>query len=359
VASTENRITPPASRWRRAATRRNAFGVVGLVVIVATFAFFLPQIADYRDVWAVMKDISWPWIAALIAVTVLNIVTFAPPWQVTLPGLGFRLALAMSQAATALSIVVPGGAAVGLAGSYGMLRSLGFGGRAVGRSVTLVSLWNQFANLAYPIVAVFLLTASGGQSAALVTAAFVGVAVLGVALTALVLVLATDRMAGDIGDLAAKFTSWALARIGKPPVGWGGTSFERFRSDTAGLLGRRWHLLTLATLAGSLTVFLVFLVSLRALDVTGSEVSAVEAFAAWALVRLIGSIPITPGGVGIIELGLTGALVGFGGPNAGVVAAVLVFRFLTMVPTLALGLLAAATWQRQRRSGPAPAQNTR
>ena len=358
MASTEN-ITPPASRWRRAATRRNAFGVVGVLVIVATFAFFLPRIADYRDVWAVMKGVSWPWIAALCLATVLNIVTFAPPWQVTLSGLGFRRALSMSQAATALSIVVPGGAAVGLAGSYGMLRSLGFSGRAVGRSVTLVSLWNQFANLAYPVVAVFLLTASGGQSAALVTAAFVGVAVLGVAVTALVLVLVGDRMAGDIGDLTAKLTSWVLARIGKPPVGWGGASFERFRDDTADLLGRRWHLLTLATLAGSLTVFLVFLVSLRALDVSGSEVSAVEAFAAWALVRLIGSIPITPGGIGIVELGLTGALVGFGGGNAEVVAAVLVFRFLTMVPTLALGLLAAATWRRQRRARPAAAQNAR
>ena len=47
-----------------------------------------------------------------------------------------------------------------------------------------------------------------------------------------------------------------------------------------------------------------------------------------------------------MELGLTGALVGFGGSNAAVVAAVLVFRFLTVVPTLVLGLVAAATWRR-------------
>jgi uncharacterized membrane protein YbhN (UPF0104 family) len=61
---------------------------------------------------------------------------------------------------------------------------------------------------------------------------------------------------------------------------------------------------------------------------------------------MVGSIPITPGGVGIIELGLSGALVGFGGNDAGVVAAVLVYRFLTVVPTLALGLLAAFTFRR-------------
>jgi uncharacterized membrane protein YbhN (UPF0104 family) len=41
-------------------------------------------------------------------------------------------------------------------------------------------------------------------------------------------------------------------------------------------------------------------------------------------------------------------LVGFGGNDAGVVAAVLLYRFLTIVPTLALGAAAAATWRRQR-----------
>ena len=85
-------------------------------------------------------------------------------------------------------------------------------------------------------------------------------------------------------------------------------------------------------LAGQLTVFLVLLVSLRVLGVSGSEVSAVEAFAAWSLARLLGSIPITPGGLGIVELGLTTALVGFDGDQVEVVAAVLVYRAMTIVP---------------------------
>ena len=80
--------------------------------------------------------------------------------------------------------------------------------------------------------------------------------------------------------------------------------------------------------------------------------SLIEAFAAWSLARILGSIPITPGGIGVIELGLTGALVGFGGNNAGVVAAVLVYRFLTMVPTLILGLISAFTSGRHRPPDP-------
>ena len=79
------------------------------------------------------------------------------------------------------------------------------------------------------------------------------------------------------------------ARQGTPrPCLLGGPSFERFRAGAGELLRRRWHVLTLSSLAGSLSVFLVLLVCLRALDVPASEVSAVEAFAAWSLVACSG-----------------------------------------------------------------------
>jgi uncharacterized protein (TIRG00374 family) len=155
-------------------------------------------------------------------------------------------------------------------------------------------------------------------------------------------------MARLVGNLATRVVNRLLRIVRRRPVGWTGESLVRFRSAAIGLLRRRWHILTLATLAGQLSVFLVLLASLRALGVDSGEVSLVEAFAGWSLARLLGSIPITPGGLGVVELGMTTALTGFGGNNAGVVAAVLVYRFLTIVPTLALGALAGVTWRRRR-----------
>jgi putative heme transporter len=343
-------LASPAPTKRRFLSKRVLFAAVGVVVIVATFAYFLPTIADYRDVWVVVKGLSWGWIVALLVAAALNIATFAPPWMILLPGLRFWPALMTTQAATALSIVFPGGAAVGIAGSYGMLRRRGFPPADVARAVTLVSLWNQLANLAYPILALFLLTAEGAQTAVLATAAFVGVGVLGVAIAGLVLVLYSGRMAEDIGDAFARLTNWARRRLlGRGPVTWGGREFGRFRRDAVGVLVKRWHLLTLATFAGSLTVFAVLVVSLRALGVSGDEVTIAEAFAAWSLARILGTIPITPAGIGVVELSLTATLIGFGGNNAEVVASVLVYRFLTMIPTLLLGLLAAATFRRSLR----------
>jgi putative heme transporter len=160
--------------------------------------------------------------------------------------------------------------------------------------------------------------------------------------------LVNDRLAHEVGDQAARVANWARAKLKKGPVTWGGPSFERFRRSAGDLLKRRWHLLTLASLVGSMSVFVVLLVALRALGVPAAEVTATEAFAAWALTRLLTSVPITPGGIGIVEVGLTTALVAFGGNNAGVVAAVLLWRFLTMIPTIAYGLVAAATWRRHR-----------
>jgi putative heme transporter len=334
---------------RRLPLKRIALVAVSLGLVVATFVYFLPTIADYGAVWQSVKTLSWPWIGALLGATALNVVTFAPPWQVALPGLSFVQALAVTQASTALSIVVPGGAAAGMAGSFGMLRAWRFKTTDVTRAVTLTGLWNQFLNLCFPIIAVFALTITGEHSAALATAAFVGIAVLGIVVAGFVLVLVSGSLANEIGDVAARFANWSLAKVRRGPVSWNGRNFERFRDEAGTLLERRWPLLTVATLANGLTVFLVFAVSLRALGVTASQVTIVEAFAAWALVRLIASVPITPGGVGVVELGLTGALVGFGGPNAPVVAAVLVYRVLTIVPTLLLGLASALTWKRYRR----------
>ena len=298
--------------------------------------------------WAAVQTLSWADFGLLAGATLLNLVTFAPPWMAALPGLRFVQAFVVTQASTASTYVAPGGVAVGMALSFAMLRAWGFAGSAVGLAVAVTSVWNQIAMLVFPTVALVLLTLTGDADAALETIAYLGL--------------------GDPRDRGRRLRGrpeHAEARpLDRRPDSpnrvpgsasgparadeLGGESFVRFRDATNRLLKSRWHVLTLTTLAGHLTVFLVLLVSLRALGVSAEDVSLVEAFAAWSLVRLLGSVPITPGGLGVVELGLTTALVGFGGDQADVVAAVLLYRALTVVPTLIIGLVAGATWKRYR-----------
>lgn len=82
---------------------------VGAVVVALVFAYFLPRIADYGQVWTLVGSLSWPWILGLVAASALFILSNAPPWLAVLPGLGFLDALRMDLAGSALSQVVPGG----------------------------------------------------------------------------------------------------------------------------------------------------------------------------------------------------------------------------------------------------------
>jgi putative heme transporter len=329
--------------------------VLGVAVIAATFLFVLPRIADYRQVWTVVKQLSWGEIAALAGATVFNLVTFAPPWMVALPGLGFRRAFVLTQASTASTYIAPGGAAVGVGLAYVILRGWGFAGTSVGLAVAVTGIWNQLTLLGFPPLALALLTLQQERNALLETVALIGLAVFVVAIVAFAGALATPNLAHFVGKEAVRLANWGRSIFRRAPVGWTADSFVRFRNRAVTLLRHRWALLTLTTLAGQLAVFVLLLVSLRVLGVPASDVSLVEAFAAWSLVRLLGSLPITPGGIGVVEVGLTGALVGFGGKNAEVVAAVLVYRFLTIVPTLIIGLIAGATWRRFTTARPRPA----
>src|SRR6188472_118828 len=153
---------------RRRFTARHILGVgAGLAVVVATFAFILPKIADYRDVWDVVKTLSWKEVGLLAGATALNLVTFAPPWMAALPGLQFRQAFVVTQASTASTYVAPGGVAVGMALSFAMLRAWRFQAAAVSLAVAVTGIWNQLAMLAFPTLALVLLTFTGDAHTAL------------------------------------------------------------------------------------------------------------------------------------------------------------------------------------------------
>lgn len=329
--------------------------VVGLALVVVTFVVVLPRIANYGDVWNVVQDLTWAQVGALAAATLLNLVTFAPAWMITLPGLRYWRAFAVTQASTASTYIAPGGATVGVALSYAVLRAWGFTGSAIALAATLTSVWNQLALFAFPVVALGLLGLEQESDPVLQGVAVLGLVVFVGGAAAFAGVLATSHVARVVGHSAARVANWALARARRGPVGWSAESFVRFRDEAVGLLRRRGLLLTVATLGGQLSVFVVFIVTLRVTHVSAGQVDAIEAFAAWSLARLLGSLPITPGGIGVVEVGVTTALVGFGGNDARVVAAVLLYRFLTIVPTLVIGVAAGATFRRPARSDAARA----
>jgi uncharacterized protein (TIRG00374 family) len=328
---------------------RFAAMALAIAVIAISFLVVLPRVADYGAVWDVVQSLSTEEIALLLLATLFDLATFGPPWMAALPGLGYWHSTVLTMSSTALSNAAPGGDALGVAAAYAMLRNWGFQAHAVQTAVAITAVWNQFINVGIPVLSVATLWLEGDSSSRLLqTAALIGVAALVAAIVVLVLVLRSDDAAFHLGERLQGWTTRLLRIVRRPPVSGWGPAWQRFRHEAVDVLRRRWIALTITQLVGHLSVFLVLLVALRAVGVDSSQVTFSEALASWSLVRLLTAVPITPGGVGIVEVGLTGALVGFGGSNDEVVAAVLIYRVLTVVPPIAIGSLLALTWRRNR-----------
>jgi putative heme transporter len=324
-------------RSRRRAVLRFALGIALAAVV---FAEILPRIASYGSVAHRLATVSAAWAVALAAATLLDILTTALPWQAVLPQLSFVGALAFTQASTALTTLLPGGAPLGMALSFAFLRRLRVDRGAAGFAVAVTGIWSQVMILVYPLVGAILVFATGQLSTSTAVIAAVsaacGALIVGLAVAA----LRSEGATRWLGDASARTAARVAGFFHRTPPHWSGEALVRLRADRLVLLRRRWPRLTVATLGNQLSAFLVFELCLQAVGISLADLPLSEAFLAWAIGRVITSLPLTPGGIGVVELGMIGTLVGFGASNAHVVAAVLLYRGLIVLPTLALGLVA-------------------
>ena len=338
---------PDAPAPGRPSRRRLLVRVLLAVAVVAVVYLGLgPKLVDVDQVWATLRAMTWLELVTLVVAAVWNLVSYLLPQLAAMPGLSLRQAVLESHASTAVGNLMPVGQAVGLGVTYRFYTSYGFGGRPIALSLLVQGVWNNFVKLGMPIVALGLLVASGDAAGELALPAVVGLVVFVVALAGFAFGLSSERRAAWLGGALADGVARLrrlVRRPGRPDWDLGAVAF---RAEAVALLRDRWHWLTLTTLASHLSLFLVLLLALRHVGVSESEVSWAEALAAFALVRLLSAVPITPGGLGVVELGLAAALVLAGGDNAQVVAAVLVFRLLTLVLPIPIGALTWWLWRR-------------
>jgi putative heme transporter len=331
--------------WGRQ-TRRTVRLVASLLVVGVVFSFALPKIADVSHVWRAFGEMSPLGIGVLVLAAIWNIGACWLVLVASLPGSSLRQAMKVNLISTAVANTVPGGSAVGIGVTCRLYSSHGFKRAKVALSVVTSGVWNTFAKLSMPLVALVLLALTGRASAGLIVAAAIGILLLAVAVAGFGLALRSDAMARRIGDGLGRAASAARRLVRKPAVSSWGASIAEFRANAIDLLRARWHAVTAATVVSHLSLFAVRLLALRNVGIGEASISTIEALAAFSFVRLLSAIPITPGNVGVVELGLTGALVAAGGGRAEVVAAVLVYRALTYVLPIPLGVIGLV--QRQR-----------
>jgi len=331
--------------------RRNQIiqGVISLIVVVAIFWFVLPKIADYGEVWRTIKAMTGLEVGVLIFFAAFNLWTYLPLNMSVLPGLRTGEAFVANNASTAVANTLPAGGALGIGVNFGFFRSWGFDNAAITLALLVSGILNTFVKLGLPIIALAILVLQGDASGALVTAALVGVVILALAIGLFGAMLRTDALARRIGDGLGRFLSFFMRLVRKPALVGLGERAVGFRRQAITLLRKRGWYATGATILSHISLYLVLLISLRQVGVSEEEVSWAVVLAAFAFGRLLTAVPITPGGLGVIELGYVVALsVGQNDTTtAQITAAVLVFRALTFLPPILIGAFCYLYWQRK------------
>jgi uncharacterized protein (TIRG00374 family) len=330
---------------------------LSLVLIAAIFYYLLRDIS-LADVWAAITAMTWGELAGVAVIAAWNLVTYAFVWMTVTPGLTFGRAMVMTQATTAITNTVPAGSAIGVGMTYAMLSGWGFSRSRTTIAVLVSGVWNAFAKLAIPVLALALVALQGNAGAGRVTAALVGIGGLIAAVVVFALMLRSERMAEKVGITAGRVVSKLLALIRRPPVqGWE-IATVKFRNRTIDLLEHGWFPITAATLVSHLSLYLVLLVCLWDVGVGNAQVNWAEVLAVFAFARLATAIPFTPGGAGVVEAVLITGLTAAGGDKPKVVAAVLVYRALTWGLPILVGIFGLLWWRKQSLSHPAEASST-
>jgi uncharacterized protein (TIRG00374 family) len=335
---------PPATT-HRSRTRLVVQGVLSLVLVVAIF-YFLRKKFDPAQMWTVISAMTWLELTILGLLAVWNLCTYAFVWMTVTPGLGFRRAMVMTQATTAVANTVPGGSAIGIGMTYTMLGSWGYSRSRTTTAVLVSGVWNSFIKLAMPVLALALVLLQGGAGGGRVTAALLGIAGLVGAIVVFTLMLRSEEQARRFGLLAGRGASRLLGLMRRPPVAGWELATVKFRARTLGLVEHRWVPITVTSLVSHLSLYLVLLVALRDVGVSDAEVGWAEVLAVFAFARLATAIPITPGGAGLVEVVMIAGLVGAGGDKAEVAAAVLIYRALTWALPILVGIVCYLWWRR-------------
>jgi uncharacterized membrane protein YbhN (UPF0104 family) len=322
--------------------------LVSLVLVGAIFWFVFRQFADLSSVWDAFRSLTWRESAVLVVATIWNLFTYWVVLVIATPGLTLGQAAVVTQSTTAIANAVPAGGVVAIGLTYTMLGSWGFSKSRATLSVLVTGIWNNFVKLGMPILALALLALQGQPSGGRIVAAVVGLAALAAAVAVFALILRSEEFARKTGIVAGRWMSGLRKIVRKGPVSGWDLAVVKFRNRVVGLVRRRWVGLTVSCLVSHFSLYLVLLISLRVMGVSDAEVGWAEALAVFAFARLVTAIPLTPGGVGMVELALIAGLTQAGGEDALVVAAVLLFRVLTYLLPIVIGGVTYVIWRRKR-----------
>jgi len=324
--------------------------VLGLVSVGVVLFFFFRERHLFVGFGQTIARVSWTWLVLAFLAEMASVIPLAEAQRMVLAAGGAQIRLRpmilITLAGNAISMSVPAGVAVAEGYLYRQYRRF--------RARPAIAAWGELASGAIAFAALACIALAG--------------AVIDAGQAGLVLVpLLSVVTAGSIGAAAlfrrphvlVSWIEWIEAHVGRRLGGVVSRFTGRVRQISEELRDVHPPAHTWATalwLSGLNWLLDVVSLALGFLAVHG-RIPWAAVLLAFAGTKVVSSIGITPGGLGIVEGGLVAMFVAYGSPGDTAVAAVVVYRALTLIGLVGLGWVAAAVLAvenrrpREERSG--------
>jgi uncharacterized membrane protein YbhN (UPF0104 family) len=340
---------PVIPRWRPSLPQV-VQTVLGLGVAVALLGWGLPLFVGitWAEVFDILGRIGGRTALELLGLMLCGLWLYTFTLTGSLPGLSHPKALILNVCGSSVGNLLPGGGAAGLAATYGICRSWGFSRPDISISVFVSGVWNVLGRVALPVVGTaILLTDAADLPKPVVRGGVIG-AVAGLALLGLFIsVIVSERAATLIGRGLDK----ALRPLRRRSRASGATSIDDrvhdLRSRLKNVVHTGWLSMTFGVF-GFLGVYYVLF--WFCLEAVGVQMTFAHMFAAYAMGRILSTVGITPGGIGITETGTVAVLMALGADPAAAMAGAVLFSIYIHLLEIPLGAIGWVVWGVSKKS---------
>jgi uncharacterized protein (TIRG00374 family) len=338
--------------------RRWGWRAVGLTVTGIGLYVVAPSLLTMFGSWPRLADVAVRWFVVL---AVLELCSFASLWWLARiamapapddarrtdgggppPRLGWGTAAAAQLAGNAASKVVPGGAATGSVVQARVLIGAGQPATTVASGLTAVNLLSTAVLLLLPVLTIPALLIGPPPARQLQLGLVVSVVLAVVIVAVGVTALTQPRVVALVGRAVGRGVH--LVRRSVTPEGLADGLLAQ-RERIAAAFDAHWWRATVAAAANRMFDYAALVAALVAF---GAHARPSEVLLAYVVAQAFAIIPITPGGVGFVDAGLTTLLVLVGVPADTALIATLLYRLFSFWLPIPIGVVAWAGWRTAR-----------
>ncbi len=326
------------------------------VVLIAGIAIYLvfPAITEVLASWPRLSALNPWWLTAAIGAEIAHFMCTFAVQRLALRTKAWFPVITSQLAGNAITLIMPGGAAVGAAVQFRMLAASSTDLSSTVGGLAAYSLLGVGGLLALPVLALPVILGGASAGRGLANAAILGAAGFAVFAALGAAILAYDAPLRWTGRTVQRIANW-IRRKRAPVEGLDATLVGQ-RNEIRAVLGRQWWEALLLS-AGRLAFdYLCLLAALRA---TGSQPRPSLILVAYAVAGIVGMIPLTPGGLGLVEASLTGLLVLAEVDSSQAALATLAYRLASYWAPLCAGPVAYGLFRLRYRSRPPPSRDIR